>query len=896
LRVGEYRIPGGLYSKELPNLPSARGGPWVNEIRCPFHEDAHPSFGVNLDNGGFHCFGCGAKGGSIVDYTMQRYRLGLLDARRKLGQEWGIAVLAQEQYRTRPIPPQRLKPDVGSEAITPIPATAPEPPFHSRYGKPSDLWTYRDSRGHPLCHVCRFDTGSGKKRILPLTWSEAGWRWKALPPPRPLYNLDGLAANPEALVVVCEGEKAAEATAVLLPHCVTTTPPNGAQSPSKADWSPVKGRRVLVWPDADAPGQAFAEQVASLAKMTGASSVEVLDLDLLARDLATGNPRLLPRGWDAADALAEGWTPEALAAALPQPPDQASTANLPPGFELRSDGLWWRDPSAKARTKTELWVCSALRILAYTRDPDGVNWGRLLEFEDPDGIIHRWAMPSALLKGSGEELRGELLHQGLEISPETRARRLLGDYLQQTRQRARARCVSRTGWFGSVFVLPDRTLGEAGERVVYQSESLERARFSASGTLVDWKEKVAALCVGNSRLCFAVSATFAAFMLEIAQEDGGGFHFRGASSTGKTRALLMAASVLGPPSYMQRWRGTDNGLEAQAEAHNDCLLILDELAQLDPKVAGETAYMLGNGSGKSRADRSGGARAVRRWRLLFLSAGEIGLAEHMAQAGRRIRAGQEARMADIPADTGKFGVFEALHGHPDGAAFARHLGEVAATYYGTAGPAFISELIPKRAVLAAELKRLQRDFIDLALVEYDSPSGQVERVAGRFALVAAAGEFATAFGVTGWPPGEAVRAARACFLAWLVARGGAGNQEDAALLAQVRRFIELNGEAHFTPWERAARDDEHMPRTSNRAGFVDGAQTFFIFREVFRTEVCAGFDHREAARLLVRHGWLSQDSEGNPTRKERLPLTQNPTRVYVLLADKMESSEATDHH
>ena len=114
-----------------------------------------------------------------------------------------------------------------------------------------------------------------------------------------------------------------------------------------------------------------------------------------------------------------------------------------------------------------------LWITAYARDPDGANWGRLLEFEDPDGITRHWAMSSALLKGSGGELRGTLLRGGLEIATDTTAWRLLGDYLQQTRQEVRARCVSRTRWFGSEFVLKDRTLGETRKLVVYQSEALE---------------------------------------------------------------------------------------------------------------------------------------------------------------------------------------------------------------------------------------------------------------------------------------------------------------------------------------------------------------------------------------------------------------------------------------
>ena len=122
--------------------------------------------------------------------------------------------------------------------------------------------------------------------------------------------------------------------------------------------------------------------------------------------------------------------------------------------------------------------------------------------------------------------------------------------------------------------------------------------------------------------------------------DSGGFHWRGDSSCGKTTALRVAASVYGGPAYLQRWRATDNALEAVAAQHCDGLLILDELAQVDPRTAGECAYMLANETGKSRSTRTGQTRQRLTWRLLFLSAGEIGLAAHMAEGASGLASGK----------------------------------------------------------------------------------------------------------------------------------------------------------------------------------------------------------------------------------------------------------------
>ena len=96
-----------------------------------------------------------------------------------------------------------------------------------------------------------------------------------------------------------------------------------------------------------------------------------------------------------------------------------------------------------------------------------------------------------------------------------------------------------------------------------------------------------------------------------------------------------------------------------AAQHSDALLCLDELAQLDPRVAGESCLHAGQRARQESRRPHGRRTAAPDWRLLFLSAGEIGLAEHMSEANKRTRAGQELRMIDLPADAGAgLGIFE----------------------------------------------------------------------------------------------------------------------------------------------------------------------------------------------------------------------------------------------
>ncbi|MDP2165662.1 MAG: DUF927 domain-containing protein [Hydrogenophaga sp.] len=597
------------------------------------------------------------------------------------------------------------------------------------------------------------------------------------------------------------------------------------------------------------------------------------------------------------------------------PPERPDTGpgEPPPDwdrFTVNDSGVYFQGVDRDGKPTAPEWVCSRLDVQARTRDQDGQGWGYLLTFADPVGKPKQWAMPARMLSGDGGEYRAALLGMGLCIAPSPRARNLLTQYIQ-TRQPAEfATCTDRIGWHGTAFVLPHETIGDEAERVVFQSESAMENTFRVKGTPEQWAQRIAAPCAGNSRLVFSLACAFAGPLMRPAGMESGGFHVRGDSSSGKTTALKVAASVYGGPSYLQRWRTTDNALEAIAAQHCDGLLILDELAQVDPKTAGECAYMLANEQSKARATRTGTPRARLSWRLLFLSAGELGLADHMAEGMKRARTGQEVRMADIPADAGRgMGAFEQLHGHEGGSNFSRYLTGQAGSVYGATGRAWLQWLTDNAGTIKPRI-RTASNALALQIVP-EAAGGQVERVGARFALVGAAGELATAAGLTGWAVGESDRAARECFNAWLAARGGIGNGETVAMLRQVRRFLEAHGEGRFTWWHRAA--DDHNTKTLHRAGFRrmlndrgepiksnsdhatdygdrmpsamgEGVTVeFFVLAETFKGEICQGFDPQAVARVLLEHECLTPDKGRAFDCKARLPGLGN-TRCYRIPA------------
>ncbi len=757
------------------------------------------------------------------------------------------------------------------------------------------LHSYTDTQGTPLYWRIRAKhPQTAGKWIRPMKLHGQGFKLGEpdFPKGKPLYRLHELVMRADDPVMIVEGEMCADRLAQI---GMLATTSGGTSSADKADWRALTGRSVTIWPDYDEAGKQYAEAVkATLLKLD--CSVRVIDVEVLG---------LGPKG-DAVDWL--NTNPQATAAQVfelvcvegnelltqetPTPlavsADENECAYSGGRFVFSEEGVFFIGSDKNGREKAPVWLCSPLSVIAKTRNTKSSEWGRLLAWQDDDQVRHQWAMPLALLQSNGADVRSELARLGLAISPIKAAQDLLLAYLQVWPVKAQARCVDRLGWHGAVYVMPNESIGQTDEIVVFQQAQAIEPAFAVAGSAEQWRDAVAALAVGNSRLVFALSVAFAGMLAEIVGEDSGGFHLRGSSSSGKSTALKVAASVWGHPhTYPRLWRATANGLEGLAALHNDGLLILDELSQLDPKEAGEAAYLLANGQGKTRASRIGAARQAARWSLLFLSAGEESLSALMGRVGKKANVGQEIRLADIEADAGAgMGSFEELHHQPTPAAFALALQEAATRYHGAVGIEWLRYIVNDRPKLADYLVESMRQFVEETAPK--EAAGQVLRVVRRFALVAAAGELATHYGLTGWPEGEAITAAQKCFAAWLEAFGGTANREERGMLSQVRAFFESHGASRFEDMDAIGQ------RILNRAGFYrykNGIREYMVLPEAFEREVCQGFDAKAVSRALKKAGWLASSGDGRATQKVRLPGIEAITRVYVFTSTMWEAEE-----
>jgi len=204
-------------------------------------------------------------------------------------------------------------------------------------GPATAKWDYHDAHGQLMAVVYRYDPPGRRKEFRP--W-DARRRKLAPPDPRPLYNQPAMLAADS--IVLVEGEKCAQALIGI--GIVATTAMHGANAPvDKTDWSPLAGKSVLIWPDRDKPGWEYASNASQAVLAAGARECAILF-----------PPEDMPEGWDAADAIADGFdaagficTGPRMLVHVPSDADQdrsdADTVTAPDDTGNREQSVWGSD-------------------------------------------------------------------------------------------------------------------------------------------------------------------------------------------------------------------------------------------------------------------------------------------------------------------------------------------------------------------------------------------------------------------------------------------------------------------------------------------------------------------------------------------------------------------------
>lgn len=358
-----------------------------NEYQCAnTHGGEGQSLRVNIVSGKWADFADDKKGGDLISLYAAIHNIRQIEAAKILTEEIGVAVISKQQSNVVPSDPKLIPPPVGVKA--PIFA-------HHKLGMASNHWEYTDGEGRTLFYVSRHDNeATGKKEFVPWSYSQASQRWvnKLWPKPRPLYNLHELSKRAESHVCIVEGEKAAEAARKIIGNSyVVTTWPSGSTSWPYANWPVIYGRKVLIWPDADAPGLKAAQGIAEVLR-PHCAEVKIIAVD-----------KSKSGGWDAADALSEGMNWEQFKswarplAFLYQPAVQAEVMpeEIPPpnesDFRASVDITVHESAPAVEASTTSLWIKYDLVLNAKGNAPvnNSDNVKRVLE-QDDDFKGHIW--------------------------------------------------------------------------------------------------------------------------------------------------------------------------------------------------------------------------------------------------------------------------------------------------------------------------------------------------------------------------------------------------------------------------------------------------------------------------------------------------------------------------
>lgn len=305
---------------------------------CPFHSERTPSFTVNESKGFYHCFGCKANGDAIK-FVMTIDNILFHEAVQKIiGNTASIEDSGKKEDVEKQAPQKTWQP------ILPVPDSAGPPPRIHNQREESHRWPYRNAEGQLIGYVSRFDH-EGKKEILPQTYcvnSETGekcWRRQSFDKPRPIYGLYELAQNPVAQVLVVEGEKACDAARVHFINAgispselVVISWIGGSNAVTNIDWSPLAGRIVTLWPDADQKTYIDSDKLKPILEQVGI--VCMLNIASLINGKANAirivtPPPGVPDGWDLADEFPQNFDLLAHIKAAASTIDEFKAANAP---------------------------------------------------------------------------------------------------------------------------------------------------------------------------------------------------------------------------------------------------------------------------------------------------------------------------------------------------------------------------------------------------------------------------------------------------------------------------------------------------------------------------------------------------------------------------------------
>ncbi len=553
--------------------------------------------------------------------------------------------------------------------------------------------------------------------------------------------------------------------------------------------------------------------------------------------------------------------------------------SIPRQFSLNNEGVSYRNKDGILSP-----VCGPVLVDADAFDSHNSQWKRRVIFYNRKGELQTCYLTNKDLLTVNNAV-GALMDKGLKVCG-NQGPRLLCQYIMEQAPKAEVEIVAVPGWHqsGKFFVRPSGIIRDKCDNSDSNIEfhpSTPNDIYDAltdSGSLEDWKSAVSQVSLGHPVLMLAQCLGLAAPLLKPLNAEPIGVDVSGPSSMGKTTAGCVAASIVGcgeDPATGHRSavcgaNTTLNAVELMAEPFNDAVLVLDEHGSSSLNDLSKLMYQIPNGRGKKRMNADATQKPQASWRCNTMTTGEFPIHEGAA----KLKAGQLVRFLSLPVAE-----LKVIRAEPEAAAkIADQLKVGCATYYGTALPAFVENLLGRMSndpdyvdQLKGRLQEIHTEYCD----EYQSP--QVRRAIKRFALLALAGELGCEFGVLCGDATDYRAAIQEVKNFWLSHSSPVSDEERG--LDNLREFIVKNP-GKF-PNKDAAND-----RCTDLAGYRDVESGYLLFSKDGLLEASGHIcNERSLGKFLQMQGILVQNNK--PRYKSKRSVNGNVIELYTIDARKL---------
>jgi putative DNA primase/helicase len=508
-------------------------------------------------------------------------------------------------------------------------------------------------------------------------------------------------------------------------------------------------------------------------------------------------------------------------------------------------------------------VGNHLKAIFYINYLEDNSVALLLEFTDQQNKLRTKILPRSKLDTQVNTFQ-ELLKYGYQFNPKYKKK--IYEYLQKQGSGLPIKKITKlTGWVEDSYLMPHKTYGNQ-ELQFKTPQSDENSLFIPKGTLEKWKNNIAKLASSSPYIIFAIGCAFASTLLTPLKLPSIGFHFYGQTSIGKTTLLRISASVVGDPSkIVTQWRTTSSALESTAQEYNDRILFLDEFGQVDPKDIGNTIYMLANGQGKARANRSGDRTPMKTWKLFYLSTGEVSFRQKMDEGGNSIKGGQEIRFLDILIEAEKH--FESLGEYKSSSELIDALSRASESFYGTAMDAYLTNLVQLNTLEWVEKQQSELENLKAELIKNYSDDNVIGRVSKHFAVVQLALKLSQEWNIVPFTSKEIKNSIKTIFNVWLDNRGGAGNIEIKRRVEYIK-FI-FQSRIHSNRIVDLSENGFKSTGNSNLLAYKKNNE-LWVPVNIFKNEFAKGVNEKELLKELenIRLFIPSKEKDRNTSKRQ----------------------------